>query len=75
MTEHLGGLESPDKLREREGRYERLEGGDRMFKIVDVASGAGVGSVGFWTKGLARRADLLCAGDLRTSRCSRFWPG
>ena len=21
-----------------------------MFKIVDVASGAGVGSVGFWTK-------------------------
>ena len=27
-----------------------LEGGDRMFKIVDVASGASVGSVGFWTK-------------------------
>ena len=50
MTEHLGGPESPDKLRERQGRYERLEGGDRMFKIVDVASGAGVGSVGFWTK-------------------------
>ena len=50
MTEHLGGPESPDKLRERQGRYERLEGGDRMFKIVDVATGAGVGSVGFWTK-------------------------
>ena len=50
MTEHLGGPESPDKLRERQGRYERLEGSDRMFKIVDVASGAGVGSVGFWTK-------------------------
>jgi hypothetical protein len=50
MTEHLGGPESPDKLRERQGRYERLEGGDRMFKIVDVASGADVGSVGFWTK-------------------------
>src|SRR5436309_13842649 len=50
MTEHLGGPESPDKLRERQARYERLEGGDRMFKIVDVASGAGVGSVGFWTK-------------------------
>jgi RimJ/RimL family protein N-acetyltransferase len=48
MTEHLGGPESPDKLRERQGRYERLAGGDRMFKIVDVASG--VGSVGFWTK-------------------------
>ncbi len=24
--------------------------GDRIFKIVDAASGAGVGSVGFWTK-------------------------
>jgi RimJ/RimL family protein N-acetyltransferase len=50
MTEHLGGPESPEKLRERQERYERLEGGDRMFKIVDVASGAGVGSVGFWSK-------------------------
>jgi RimJ/RimL family protein N-acetyltransferase len=50
MTEHLGGPESTDKLRERQARYERLEGGDRMFKIVDIASGAGVGSVGFWTK-------------------------
>jgi RimJ/RimL family protein N-acetyltransferase len=56
MTEHLGGPESPDKLRERQSRYEHLTGGDRMFKIVDVASAAGgagatgVGSVGFWTK-------------------------
>jgi RimJ/RimL family protein N-acetyltransferase len=50
MTEHLGGPEGLDKLRERQGRYERLEGGDRMPKIVDMASGAGVGSVGFWAK-------------------------
>jgi RimJ/RimL family protein N-acetyltransferase len=50
MTEHLGGPEGPDKLRERQDRYERLEGGNRMFKIVEVAGGAGVGSVGFWTK-------------------------
>jgi RimJ/RimL family protein N-acetyltransferase len=50
MTEHLGGAESPDKLRERQDRYERLGGGDRMFKIVHVASAAGAGSVGFWTK-------------------------
>ena len=50
MTEHLGGPESPEKLHERQDRYERLEGGDRMFKIVEVVSGAGVGSVGFWTK-------------------------
>jgi RimJ/RimL family protein N-acetyltransferase len=50
VTAHLGGPENPDKLRERQDRYERLEGGDRMFKIIDVASRAGVGSVGFWTK-------------------------
>jgi RimJ/RimL family protein N-acetyltransferase len=48
MTEHLGGPESPEKLRERQARYERPEG--RMFKIVDVATGTGVGSVGFWPK-------------------------
>jgi RimJ/RimL family protein N-acetyltransferase len=50
MTEHLGGPESPEKLRERQRRYERAEEGDRMFKIVELESGAGVGSVGFWTK-------------------------
>jgi RimJ/RimL family protein N-acetyltransferase len=50
MTEHLGGPESPEKLRERQERYERLDGGDRMFKIVELSSGAAVGSVGFWTK-------------------------
>jgi RimJ/RimL family protein N-acetyltransferase len=50
MTEHLGGPESPEKLRERQQKYERAEHGDRMFKIVDGESGEGVGSVGFWTK-------------------------
>lgn len=50
LTVHLGGPETPDKLRERQGRYERLEGGDRMFKIVELESGQDVGSVGFWTK-------------------------
>jgi hypothetical protein len=58
MTEHLGGPESSEKLRERQGRYERLEGGDRMFKIVEVASSAGLGSVGFWTKEWRRQAPL-----------------
>jgi RimJ/RimL family protein N-acetyltransferase len=48
MTEHLGGPESPKKLRERQARYERPE--SRMFRIVDVADRADVGSVGFWTK-------------------------
>ena len=50
MTVHLGGPETPEKLRERQERLETLEGGDRMFKIVDTETGAGVGSVGFWTK-------------------------
>jgi len=50
MTEHLGGPENPGKLRERQGRYEQLEGGDRMFKIIEMATGEAVGSVGFWTK-------------------------
>src|SRR5262245_48420830 len=50
MTEHLGGPETPEKLRERQGRYESHEGGSHIFKIVDTASGAGVGSVGYWTK-------------------------
>jgi RimJ/RimL family protein N-acetyltransferase len=47
MTVHLGGPESPDKLRERQGRYEQA---DRALKIVEVESGAGVGWVGFWSR-------------------------
>jgi RimJ/RimL family protein N-acetyltransferase len=50
MTEHLGGPETPEKLRERQRRYELLEGSDRMFKIVARAGRSEVGSVGFWTK-------------------------
>lgn len=52
MTEHLGGPESPERLRERQARYEGLidTPDDRMFKIVDVASGQGVGSVGYWAR-------------------------
>jgi RimJ/RimL family protein N-acetyltransferase len=52
MTEHLGGPESEEKLVERQARYERVaEGGTgRMFKIVDEATGAAAGSVGYWEK-------------------------
>jgi RimJ/RimL family protein N-acetyltransferase len=54
MTEHLGGPESPEKLRERQTRYETLSGMDegegQMFKVVDVASGDAVGSVGYWER-------------------------
>ena len=47
MTEHLGGPESPEKIAERQTRYESTPG---MFKIVDVETGEGVGSVGFWDR-------------------------
>ena len=52
MTEHLGGPESREKLLERQGRYERLEGSGkgRMLKIVDEATGEAAGSVGFWER-------------------------
>jgi RimJ/RimL family protein N-acetyltransferase len=50
MTEHLGGPETAPQLRERQARYEQLPDGDRMLKIVELGSGAGVGSVGFWSK-------------------------
>lgn len=50
MTEHLGGPESPQKIAERQARYERASSKSRMFKIVDEASGEAVGSVGYWER-------------------------
>jgi RimJ/RimL family protein N-acetyltransferase len=52
MTEHLGGPETAERLRERQARYEALvdEPNDRMFRIVDTATGEGVGSVGYWER-------------------------
>jgi RimJ/RimL family protein N-acetyltransferase len=48
MTEFLGGPESPEKLAERQRKYAKPDSG--MFKIVDDATGSGIGSVGFWDK-------------------------
>jgi RimJ/RimL family protein N-acetyltransferase len=48
MMEHLGGPESPEKIAERQARYEAT--GSGMFKIVDVAGGEAVGSVGYWPR-------------------------
>ena len=48
MMEHLGGPESAEKIADRQSRYELPDSG--MFRIVDVASGQGVGSVGFWDR-------------------------
>lgn len=52
MTTHLGGPESPEKLAVRQRKYERLPGTGTgcMYKIVDVATGEGVGSVGYWDR-------------------------
>jgi RimJ/RimL family protein N-acetyltransferase len=52
MTKHLGGPEGPEKLAERQAKYERLTetGTGRMFKIVDEETGEAVGSVGYWHK-------------------------
>jgi len=47
MMRHLGGANSPQKIAERQARYENSED---VFKVVDEASGEGVGWVGFWER-------------------------
>ncbi len=48
MMEHLGGPESPEKIAERQARYERPD--STQFKIIDQATGEGVGWVGYWER-------------------------
>lgn len=50
MTRYLGGPESEEQLVRRQARFEHLteEGKGRMFKIVHMATGEAVGSVGYW---------------------------
>ena len=48
MMEHLGGPETEEKIAERQARYERP--GSRQFKIVETATGDGVGYVGYWER-------------------------
>jgi RimJ/RimL family protein N-acetyltransferase len=48
MTEHLGGPESDERLLERQRRYESEV--PNQFKIIDEASGTGVGWVGYWER-------------------------
>jgi RimJ/RimL family protein N-acetyltransferase len=48
---HLGGPESPEKVVERQGRYESLPADvGRMFKILDEATREAMGSVGYWMR-------------------------
>jgi RimJ/RimL family protein N-acetyltransferase len=48
MTEHLGGPETPEKIAERQTRFQRPRSG--VFKIVDDTTGEALGSVGFWER-------------------------
>jgi RimJ/RimL family protein N-acetyltransferase len=48
MMLHLGGPESPEKIAERQARYEKP--GSRQFKIVDEATADGAGWVGYWER-------------------------
>ena len=49
MMRHLGGPESPEQLATRQTRYEQPD--SKQFKIVDEASGQGIGWVGYWERG------------------------
>lgn len=48
MMEHLGGPESPEKIAERQARYEKP--GSKQFKIVAEERGEPVGYVGYWER-------------------------
>ena len=48
MMEHLGGPESQEKIAERQARYEKPD--SLQFKIVEEATGQGVGWVGYWER-------------------------
>jgi RimJ/RimL family protein N-acetyltransferase len=44
---HVGGAESLEKIADRQAKYVR---DPHQFRIVDAASGAGAGWVGFWSR-------------------------
>jgi RimJ/RimL family protein N-acetyltransferase len=48
MTDHLGGPETPEKIRERHERY--CSGNDRVFAIVVGPGRVAAGSVGYWER-------------------------
>jgi len=49
MTKHIGGPESPQKIKERLKRYCN-DSKIRMFVIVLQPENTGIGSIGFWEK-------------------------
>jgi RimJ/RimL family protein N-acetyltransferase len=50
MTTHLGGPESPEKIRERHERYCRGSSTAKMFAIIVGSAHQAAGSVGYWER-------------------------
>lgn len=48
MMEHLGGPESAVRIAERQRQYERPD--SNQFKVLDAATGEGLGWVGYWER-------------------------
>jgi RimJ/RimL family protein N-acetyltransferase len=52
MTEHIGGPENPEQIRQRHERYclDSLLGKDPMFVIVIGSEKTAAGSIGYWER-------------------------
>lgn len=48
MTKHVGGPESPDKVVERQAKYEKPD--SRQYRIEVDPGGEGVGWIGYWER-------------------------
>jgi RimJ/RimL family protein N-acetyltransferase len=48
LMAHVGGPDTAAKIAERQSRYE--EPGSGQYKVVDPASGQGIGWVGYWER-------------------------
>ncbi len=50
MMKHLGGIETPEQIRDRHVRYLNLDGSGAMFTIRFGASATIAGSIGLWER-------------------------
>jgi RimJ/RimL family protein N-acetyltransferase len=48
MMTHLGGPESPEKIADRQKRYQKPD--SKQYRIVDDETGQAVGHVGYWER-------------------------
>jgi len=68
MMEHLGGPEGAEKIAERQTRYEQP--GSKQFKVVDGASGEGVGWGGYGLLPDEVAGVLECEGEAGAGVCA-----